>query len=145
MNRAPRHCGGMSDPDIEKRPANAKADEWAERIAAQRASGMSVRQFCREQGLTEHSFYAWRKRFQEQGPVRFALVERSARRQERTAEAALELLLGDRRAAAHRHGRGGGDPAGRAGHRASMIHLPASVRVYLCLSVPDAVRHGQEL
>lgn len=83
----------MSDPVIEKRPANPKADEWAERIAAQRASGMSVRRFCREQGLTEHSFYAWRKRLQEQGPVRFALVERSARRPERTAEAALELVL----------------------------------------------------
>ena len=98
MNRLPLHCGGMSDPVIEKVPANPKADEWAERIAAQRASGMSVRQFCREQGLTEHSFYAWRKRLQEQGPVRFALVERSGRRPERTAEAALELVLasGDR-------------------------------------------------
>jgi hypothetical protein len=93
MNRLPLHCGGMSDPVIEKRPANPKADEWAERIAAQRASGMSVKQFCREQGLTEHSFYAWRKRLQEPGPVRFALVERSARRPERAAEAALELVL----------------------------------------------------
>jgi len=83
----------MSDTVIEERPANSKADEWAERIAAQRRSGMSVKQFCKEQGLTECSFYAWRKRFQEQGPVRFALVERSARRQERTAEAVLELVL----------------------------------------------------
>ena len=83
----------MSDTVIEEKPANPKADEWAERIAAQQRSGMSVKQFCKEQGLTEYSFYAWRKRFQERGPVRFALVERSARRQERTAEPALELLL----------------------------------------------------
>lgn len=83
----------MSDTVIEAKPANPKADEWAERIAAQRGSGMSVKQFCRERGLTEYSFYAWRKRLQERGPVRFALVERSARRQERTPEAALELLL----------------------------------------------------
>ena len=68
-------------------------DEWAERIAAQRRSGMSVKQFCKEQGLTEYSFYSWRKRLQEKGPVRFALVERSARRQERVAEAVLELVL----------------------------------------------------
>ena len=54
---------------------------------------MSVKQFCKEQGLTECCFYAWRKRLREKGPVRFALVERSARRQERTAEAALELVL----------------------------------------------------
>ena len=76
-----------------ERTANPKADEWAERIAAQQRSGMSVKQFCQEQGLTEYSFYAWRKRLREKGPVRFALVERSALRQERTAEAALELVL----------------------------------------------------
>ena len=78
---------------IEGKPSNSKADEWAERIAAQQRSGMSVKQFCKDQGLTECSFYAWRKRLQERGPVRFALVERSARRQERTAEPVLELVL----------------------------------------------------
>jgi hypothetical protein len=52
-----------------------------------------VKQFCKERGLTEYSFYAWRKRLQQSGPVRFALVERSARRQERTAGAMLELVL----------------------------------------------------
>jgi transposase len=83
----------MSDTVIETKPANPKADEWAERIAAQQRSGMSVKQFCKEQGLTEYSFYAWRKRLQENGPVRFALVEKNARRQERTAESVLELVL----------------------------------------------------
>jgi hypothetical protein len=83
----------MSDTAIEQRPAKPKAEEWAERIAAQQRNGMSVKQFCKEQGLTEYSFYAWRKRLQESGPVRFALVERGARRQERTAEPALELVL----------------------------------------------------
>jgi hypothetical protein len=83
----------MSDTVIEKRAASPKADEWAERIAAQQHSGISVKQFCKERGLTEYSFYAWRKRLQEKGPVRFALVERTARRQQRTAEAVLELVL----------------------------------------------------
>ena len=82
----------MSDTVVEAKAANPKAAEWAERIAAQQHSGLSVKQFCREQGLTEYSFYTWRKRLQARGPVRFA-VERSARRQERTAEAALELVL----------------------------------------------------
>jgi transposase-like protein len=86
------HCGVMSDTSIETKPAKSKADEWAERIAAQQHSGISVKQFCKEGGLTEYSFYAWRKRLQERGPVRFALLERSAR-QERSAEAALELVL----------------------------------------------------
>src|SRR5215213_5673003 len=83
----------MSATVIEQKPTNPKADEWAERIAAQQRSGMSVKQFCKEQALTEYSFYAWRKRLQESGPVRFALVDRNVRRQERTAEPALELVL----------------------------------------------------
>ena len=83
----------MSETVIEAKPTNPKADEWAERIAAHRRSGMSVKQFCKEQRLTECSFYAWRKRLQENRPVRFALVERSARRQERPAEPVLELVL----------------------------------------------------
>ena len=84
----------MSDTPIEKKPVNPKsADEWAARIAAQQRSGTSAKQFCKEHGLTEYSFYAWRKRLQEKGPVRFALVERSARQQDRTTEAALELVL----------------------------------------------------
>jgi hypothetical protein len=82
----------MSETIVEQKPAT-KADRWAERIAAQQRSGISVKQFCKEQGLTEYSFYAWRRRLQETGPVRFALVDRNPRRQERAAEAALELVL----------------------------------------------------
>ena len=83
----------MGDTAVETRPASPKAIEWAERIAAQQRSGISVKQFCKENGLTEYSFYAWRKRLQQSGPVRFALVERSPRRQERTTEPVLELVL----------------------------------------------------
>ena len=52
-----------------------------------------MKQFCKEQGVSEYSFYAWRKRLHESGLVRFALVERSARRQADAAGAALELVL----------------------------------------------------
>jgi hypothetical protein len=83
----------MSDTAVEANPTNRKADEWAERIAAQQRSGVTARQFCKEQGLTEYSFYAWRKRLLQSGPVRFALVETGARRQEHTTEPALELVL----------------------------------------------------
>ena len=83
----------MTDTMIEERAALPKADGWAERIAAQQRSGMSVKQFCKEQGLIECSFYAWRKRLQKKEPVRFALVDRSTARQEPSPEAALELVL----------------------------------------------------
>ena len=82
----------MSDTIVEQRPANPKAAQWAERIAAQQRGGSSVKQFCRERGLTECSFYAWRMRLRQTGPVRFALVDRSPWRQEQTAEAVLELV-----------------------------------------------------
>src|ERR1043165_4721755 len=83
----------MSNTIIEQQPVNPKAGQWVERIAAQQRAGGSVKQFCKEQGLTEYSFYAWRKRLQQTGPVRFALVDRSPRREERATEAAVELLL----------------------------------------------------
>ena len=83
----------MSDTIVEQKPAKPKAEQWAERIAAQQRSGVSVKQFCKEQGLTEYAFYAWRKRLQQTGPVRFALVERRPRPQDPAAEAALELVL----------------------------------------------------
>ena len=71
--------------------AIAKSDQWLERLAEQERSGLTVKQFCQERGLTQCSFYAWRKRLREQGPVRFALVERGRVRPE--AAAGLELIL----------------------------------------------------
>ncbi len=83
----------MTDAIIEERTAIPKTDAWAERIAAQPRSGISVKQFCKEQGVTEGSFYAWRKRLQKTEPVRFALVDREAARQKPATEAALELVI----------------------------------------------------
>lgn len=40
------------DPDLEQL--------WRRRLADQRRSGLSVRQFCRERGLTETSFHYWK-------------------------------------------------------------------------------------
>jgi hypothetical protein len=61
---------------IVKEKARANAEQWRGRIAEQQRSGLSVKQFCTERGLTLWSFYDWRKRLREAGPVRFALVER---------------------------------------------------------------------
>lgn len=84
----------MTDTTVDERTAG-KSDQWRERIAEQERSGISVKQFCKERGLTECSFYAWRKRLrQRQEPVRFALVERRAgSRQEGTAQGSLELVM----------------------------------------------------
>ena len=34
---------------------------WREQVQRQRASGLNVRRFCQERGLSEPSFYAWRR------------------------------------------------------------------------------------
>jgi hypothetical protein len=83
----------MTDTIIGERAPIPKADQWADRIAAQQRSGVAVRQFCKEQGLTEYSFYPWLKRLQKKEPIRFALVDRGATRQEPATEAALELVM----------------------------------------------------
>jgi hypothetical protein len=83
----------MSDTAIEQTRPNPKIEEWTQRIAAQEGSGISVKQFCKDHGLTEYSFYAWRKRLREKESVRFAWVERRGPRQELPTEAVLELML----------------------------------------------------
>ena len=82
----------MTEAIIEER-TTSKNDQWRERLAEQERSGLTVKQFCQEQGLTQYSFYAWRKRLRKQAPVRFALVDRGAARQEPATEAGLELVL----------------------------------------------------
>jgi hypothetical protein len=82
----------MAD-DIEQNKT-AKTDLWRERIADQQRSGLSVKQFCEQRGFTQYSFYAWRKRLQKnETPVRFAVVERVALRQDPVLDAVLELVL----------------------------------------------------
>jgi hypothetical protein len=41
---------------------NGKSDAWRRHIADQRASGQSVRAWCKANNLREHSFYWWRAR-----------------------------------------------------------------------------------
>jgi transposase-like protein len=82
----------MTRASTEKR-SGKKSEYWGERIAEQERSGLSVPRFCREHGLTEQSFYLWRKRLREQRPLRFALVEAGAGRHQPGSEVNLELLL----------------------------------------------------
>lgn len=44
---------GQRDPELER--------QWRERIARRQASGLTVREFCRRQGLLETSFYYWKR------------------------------------------------------------------------------------
>ena len=73
---------------------------WRQKITQQEETGQPVRAFCRERGLNEQVFYAWRQRLRgENKPVTFALIQtKSATGAETAAPQPMELMLasGDR-------------------------------------------------
>ena len=66
---------------------NQKREYWDKLIAEQEASGQTIRAFCKERGISDHSFYFWRKRLGTSEPVQFALLKTVA------SAATLELIL----------------------------------------------------
>jgi len=72
--------------------AEERTAYWRERVDEQERSGIPIQQFCRERGITEQSFYVWRKRLGKQEPARFALVETGPERQH-APKTGLELML----------------------------------------------------
>lgn len=55
--------------------ASNRAEYWRRLLAEQEQGGGRIREFCQRHGVSEHSFYAWRKRLGRETPVTFALVE----------------------------------------------------------------------
>ena len=72
--------------------ARDKRAYWSKLISEQKASGQKARPFCRERGIGEYSFYRWRRRLQQSGPVQFALLA-TAPATAPGPDAALELVL----------------------------------------------------
>ena len=69
---------------------------WRQLIAQQQQSGLSVRVFCQQHRIGEYSFYQWRKRFAEELPVKFALVETSQGARVRAEGMEVTLTSGER-------------------------------------------------
>jgi transposase-like protein len=45
------------------RPTNeALWDQWRQRVDRQRASGLSIAEFCRREHVSSHTFHAWRRK-----------------------------------------------------------------------------------
>ena len=82
----------MAETSVKEKTVS-RGDRWRERIAEQARSGRSVKQFCKEQGFSEYSFYSWRRRLQEKQTLRFALVDRGAVVENDGIAASLELIL----------------------------------------------------
>lgn len=86
------HSSFMNESNPDQR-AVSKSDQWRDRLAEQERSGLSVKRFCQQQGLTEYSFYAWRKRLRSAGPVHFALVERACSSPKAAGIAVVEAVI----------------------------------------------------
>lgn len=41
-------------------------EQWGELVREQAASGLNIKEFCRQKEVSHHSFYLWRQRFGEQ-------------------------------------------------------------------------------
>lgn len=62
------------------RVANPKvASRWRDRVERQRRSGLSILEYCRREGVSASSFYAWKRRLQ----ASHSTVERTAKKQDR--------------------------------------------------------------
>jgi hypothetical protein len=86
----------MPDSTVVEKPAASVRDQWGERIAEQARSGVSIKQFCKDRGIAEHAFYAWRRRLRQAEPVRFALVDRTGAPPGPEWNLELTLLSGER-------------------------------------------------
>ena len=73
--------------------ANTRSEYWRNAIQQQTGSGQPVTLFCAKRGLTEQSFYYWKKRLSKEAPVSFALVS-AADEPASKPNALLELELG---------------------------------------------------
>jgi hypothetical protein len=71
--------------------------KWVDLIRQHEQSGAAVKVFCHERGVSEPSFYSWRKRLAASEPVRFALVDAGASvANPRASSVELILASGDR-------------------------------------------------
>jgi hypothetical protein len=71
----------------------ARIEYGREMISQQKRSGMGVQRFGEERGLTEQSFYVWRKRLKEGQPMQFALLQTGPTAQPPVQDPVMEVVL----------------------------------------------------
>lgn len=75
---------GQRDPELER--------QWRERITRWQASGLSVREFCRRQGLLETSFYYWKRELRQRDAAAPATLKSSSVKKPRPTFLPLTVL-----------------------------------------------------
>ena len=83
-----------------KQQRGNRAAFWRQQVAEHERSDLTVREYCRQAGLNEHSFYNWRaqlrrvgaeRRTQPAASVQFAVIE--APKSVLTGPARIEIML----------------------------------------------------
>jgi transposase-like protein len=72
-----------------------RENQWRRVVDRQEESGLSVLAFCRQEKLSAHTLYNWRRRFARRPRVKFAMVEVPPEARSGNATAGLELVLPD--------------------------------------------------
>ena len=57
------------------RRSQRREEHWRRIVTGQPASGLSIRAWCQQQGVTEASFYAWRRTLARRGVARGGTVK----------------------------------------------------------------------
>jgi hypothetical protein len=65
--------------------------DWQQRLASQKASGLSVDVYCLQEGVTRSSFYRWHRRLKSGVPA--SLIEDEADRQQAESEEVDETVF----------------------------------------------------
>jgi transposase-like protein len=74
-----------------------KEQQWRQRMEEWRASGLSVRAFCTRHGLSQPSFYAWRRELQRRDTEQPAFVPVRVVDEVVPARGVLEIVLANGR------------------------------------------------
>ena len=125
----------------------AKEQWWRRQVRQWRSSGLSVRAFAPQQGLSEPSFYAWRRTLAEREATAVPFVPLTVTPEPRPATAGRSVRRragvgpGRRPTPAHRAGvrwaNAGAAAGSLGGGPAMMLSLPTAVRIWLATRPTD--------
>ena len=69
-----------------RKPSQSTEAVWRDRLARFRKSGLTVKEFCREEGVSDPSFYRWRQRLADRGRQGAKRTGRAGGRRTKTAK-----------------------------------------------------------
>ena len=122
----------------------AKLNEWASRFADQKSSGLTVSDWCKQNALSEHKFFYWKRQLKEEAieqalPEIVPLAAPSVQLSEAQASSNNAMLAGETCASCATFA---SNPSARLYINGICIELDASANEAFIKSIIKAVRHA---